>query len=95
VSITLPVYVLAIGFAALLTPTLVMVYLWDRQKTRYIKHQTVLREFLVKAKSDRNDKARIPAGIITHMFELDVDVVPTFDARPGKQHRHPALRRTR
>lgn len=88
-------FVTAILAGFLLISTLAFAYVWDRQKTRYIKYQTIIDTFVQKATQDRNEFARIPAEVLTHMFELETRTVKPFNAKPGKQHRHPALRRVK
>lgn len=85
------VYLLSVALACALTAVGIFAYRWDKERARAIERAGVMRVYALKAKADRNPMARIPAGMLVEMYSLDVDVVPEFTAKPGTQHRHPAL----
>lgn len=78
------------GLVLALAGVCLLYYVYDRQKARYIKHQTIMSLYLKKALYDRNDKARIPADQLAKMFEIDTRTIAVFEQVP-REHKHPAL----
>lgn len=69
----------------------IFAYAWDRQKARYIEHRLIMTGYLAKARSDRNDKARIPADKLSEMFDLHEPTIANWKRTPMSSP-HPALK---
>jgi hypothetical protein len=78
------------GVAGLLL--LALGLLWRRFDALRAQHETnqdFIRSYARKAVLDRNGRLRIPLDSAALMFDLE-EPPRQFDARIGKQHRHPA-----